>query len=49
MKRLGLRTLERVESAEEKNLVGAEIMLLEKNISQQNVQKTVQLTYGGGS
>jgi hypothetical protein len=23
--------------------------LLEKNISQQNVQKTVQLTYGGGS
>jgi hypothetical protein len=29
-KNLELRTLERVESAEEKNLVGAEITLLEK-------------------
>jgi len=41
--------VKRSRAEKKRNFVGAEITLLEKNISQQNVQKTVQLTYGGGS
>jgi hypothetical protein len=48
MKRFGLRTLERVESAEEKNLVGRKSRCLKKYFTTK-CAKTVQLTYGGGS